>query len=55
MKAITFQAVGSVAFEEVADPRIEHELDVIVEVRAAGLCGSDHASPRQDELRSLRL
>jgi len=41
MKAITFQGVESLAFESAADPRIQDPSDVIVRVRAAGLCGSD--------------
>lgn len=34
-------AEGVVAWDEVPEPRIEHEADVIVEVEVAGLCGSD--------------
>ena len=41
MKAITFQGVESLAYEDVADPRILDADDAIVKVGAAGLCGSD--------------
>lgn len=41
MYAITFRAVEQLELERVADPRIEDERDVIVEVAAAGVCGSD--------------
>ena len=41
MKAITFQGVESLAFREVPEPRIMEPGDVVVEVAAAGICGSD--------------
>lgn len=41
MKAITFQDVETLAYEDVAEPSIEEATDVIVRVTAAGLCGSD--------------
>jgi threonine dehydrogenase-like Zn-dependent dehydrogenase len=41
MKAITFQGVESVAYESVADPRVEEDTDALIRVGAAGLCGSD--------------
>lgn len=41
MKAITFQAVETLAFASVPDPEIIEETDAIVRVTAAGICGSD--------------
>jgi 2-desacetyl-2-hydroxyethyl bacteriochlorophyllide A dehydrogenase len=41
MRAITFQDVERLAYERVADPVIEDAGDVMVEVEAAGICGSD--------------
>ncbi len=41
MKAITFQDVKQLAFEEVSDPLIEHPTDVIVKVELTAICGSD--------------
>lgn len=41
MKAITFQDIESLAFEDADDPRIEQPTDVLVRVTAAGICGSD--------------
>lgn len=41
MKAITFQGVESLAFQDVPDPGIEAPGDVLVRVTAAGICGSD--------------
>ncbi|MEX1183240.1 MAG: alcohol dehydrogenase catalytic domain-containing protein [Gemmatimonadota bacterium] len=41
MKAITFQGVESVAYGDVAEPAIGDPGDALVEVTAAGLCGSD--------------
>ncbi|MBT6886936.1 MAG: alcohol dehydrogenase catalytic domain-containing protein, partial [Gemmatimonadales bacterium] len=41
MKAITFQDVETLAYEDVAEPSIEEATDVIVRVTTAGLCGSD--------------
>lgn len=41
MNAITFQAVETLAFQEVPDPGLVSPDDVIVTVDAAGLCGSD--------------
>ena len=41
MKALTFHAPGDIRHEEVADPQIEDDKDVIVRVEVAGLCGSD--------------
>jgi 2-desacetyl-2-hydroxyethyl bacteriochlorophyllide A dehydrogenase len=41
MKAITFQGIESLAFEDVPDPRVVESTDVVVRVTAAGICGSD--------------
>ena len=41
MKAITFEGKRKVAYSDAADPRVTEATDVIVRVRAAGICGSD--------------
>jgi threonine dehydrogenase-like Zn-dependent dehydrogenase len=41
MKAITYQGVESVRYEEVPDPAIEKDGDALVEVEIAAICGSD--------------
>ncbi|MDX1646829.1 MAG: alcohol dehydrogenase catalytic domain-containing protein [Longimicrobiales bacterium] len=41
MKAITFQDVQSLAFQDVPDPRVFEPADVVVRVTSAGICGSD--------------
>lgn len=41
MNAITFQGVERLSYEDVPDPEIVDAADVLVRVRAAGLCGSD--------------
>jgi len=41
MRAITYQGVHSLAFENVPDPRIEHADDAIVQVERTAICGSD--------------
>lgn len=41
MKAITFQEVGRVEIRDVPEPAIQTDTDAIVNVTAAGLCGSD--------------
>ena len=41
MKAITFQDVETLGFEEVAEPTIEAPSDAVVRVERAGVCGSD--------------
>lgn len=41
MKAITFQGVESVTFEDVPEPMLEEPGDALVDVAVAGLCGSD--------------
>jgi threonine dehydrogenase-like Zn-dependent dehydrogenase len=41
MKALVFEGVEAVAWEEVPDPGIRDPGDAVVEVAAAGLCGSD--------------
>ena len=41
MKAITFQDIEVLAYEDVPEPELVDSADVIVRVTAAGLCGSD--------------
>lgn len=41
MKAITFEGKDTVGYGDAQEPRIEQPGDVIVRVRAAGICGSD--------------
>jgi len=41
MKALVFEGPGSIALAGVCDPRIEEPGDAIVQVRLAGVCGSD--------------
>ncbi len=41
MRAVTFQASGEVRVDEVPEPQLGAPDDVIVEVTASGICGSD--------------
>lgn len=41
MKALTFHGPFDIRVEDLEEPRLEHPGDVILEVEAAGLCGSD--------------
>jgi alcohol dehydrogenase len=41
VKAVIFRGPGSIALEEVAEPRIESATDAIVRVTAASLCGAE--------------
>lgn len=41
MKGVTFQGVERVSYQSVPDPHIEAATDVVVQVRLAGICGSD--------------
>jgi threonine dehydrogenase-like Zn-dependent dehydrogenase len=41
MKAVTFQAVEVLAYEDVADSELRRPDDALVDVSAAGICGSD--------------
>ncbi len=41
MRALTFQAIEQLAYEEVPDARILEPGDVVLEVEMAGICGSD--------------
>jgi threonine dehydrogenase-like Zn-dependent dehydrogenase len=41
MNAITFHDIETLAYEPVPDPELLEPTDVIVRVRAAGICGSD--------------
>lgn len=46
MKALCFYAKRDLRYEDVADPVIEKDDDVIVKVKAVGICGSDIARYR---------
>lgn len=46
MKALTFYAKRDLRYEEVSNPIIEKGTDVIVKVKAVGICGSDIARYR---------
>ena len=41
MRAVTFQAPGRVAVEEVPEPELTGPADAIVRIEASGVCGSD--------------
>lgn len=41
MKALTFYGIRDLRYEEVENPKIEKDTDVIVKVKAVGICGSD--------------
>jgi alcohol dehydrogenase len=41
MRAVVYAGRGRIAVDDVPPPRIEHELDAIVDVRAASICGTD--------------
>jgi threonine dehydrogenase-like Zn-dependent dehydrogenase len=41
MKAVVWNGVRDIRVEEVPDPRIEAETDVIIKVSSTGICGSD--------------
>jgi threonine dehydrogenase-like Zn-dependent dehydrogenase len=41
MRAVTFQAPGEVAVEDVPEPELQRPDDAIVQVDASGICGSD--------------
>src|SRR5207245_8812570 len=41
MKAVTFQGVGDVKVEDVADPEIVDPTDVVVRITTSAVCGSD--------------
>ena len=41
MKAIVYEGVKDVRVEEVEDPKIEREDDVVVRVTSTAICGSD--------------
>jgi 2-desacetyl-2-hydroxyethyl bacteriochlorophyllide A dehydrogenase len=41
MRAVVFRAIEDVAVADVEEPRLRSATDVVVEVEAAGLCGSD--------------
>jgi threonine dehydrogenase-like Zn-dependent dehydrogenase len=41
MRAVTFQGVGDVRVEDVADPRVVDPTDVVVRITTSAVCGSD--------------
>ncbi len=41
MRAVTFQAPGEVAVEDVPEPELQRPDDAIVAIEASGICGSD--------------
>jgi 2-desacetyl-2-hydroxyethyl bacteriochlorophyllide A dehydrogenase len=41
MRAVTFQAPGEVAVEDVPEPELQRPDDAIVQIDASGICGSD--------------
>ncbi|NMG37054.1 alcohol dehydrogenase catalytic domain-containing protein, partial [Azoarcus sp. TTM-91] len=41
MKAVVFHAIGDIRLEDVADPVIEQDTDVIVRLTTSAICGTD--------------
>ena len=41
MKALVFHRPGQVEVDQVPDPKIEHDEDVILRVTSTAICGSD--------------
>ncbi|WP_293785677.1 alcohol dehydrogenase catalytic domain-containing protein [uncultured Aeromicrobium sp.] len=41
MRALTWQGRRNVSVENVPDPKIHHDTDIIIKVTSSGLCGSD--------------
>jgi S-(hydroxymethyl)glutathione dehydrogenase / alcohol dehydrogenase len=41
MKAVVFQRPGHIQVDQVPDPTIEHDEDIIVRVTSTAICGSD--------------
>src|ERR1044072_7153346 len=41
MKALCWEGKHDIRYEDVPDPRIEHERDAIIEVTSCAICGSD--------------
>ena len=41
MKAIVYKGVRDVRVENVSDPKIQHNEDIIVKVTSTAICGSD--------------
>ncbi len=41
MKAAVFHKIGDISVDNVADPRIEHDEDVVLKVTSTAICGSD--------------
>ncbi len=41
MRALTFRGIENIAFETVADPRIEVPTDAVIRIELSAICGSD--------------
>ena len=41
MRALTFRGIENIAFETVADPRIEAPADAVIKIELSAICGSD--------------
>ncbi|HEY0039760.1 MAG TPA: alcohol dehydrogenase catalytic domain-containing protein, partial [Flavisolibacter sp.] len=41
MKAAVFHKIGDISVDNVDDPKIEHDEDVILKVTSTAICGSD--------------
>ncbi|MBK7438414.1 MAG: alcohol dehydrogenase catalytic domain-containing protein [Saprospiraceae bacterium] len=41
MKALTFTGIQSITYEDILDPIIEDQMDVIVKTSYCAICGSD--------------
>ena len=48
MKAVIFQEVGKIAFEEVNDPICEQN-EVIIKITRSGICGTRNVSTIQEQ------
>jgi len=47
MKGLAFYGIRDLRYEDVPDPVIEEPDDIIIKVKAAGICGSDYARYRK--------
>lgn len=41
MKAVVFHGLGDIRVDNVADPKIQHDMDAIVRLTASAICGTD--------------
>lgn len=41
MRGVTFQAPGEVRIDDVPEPALSSDADVIIRTEASGICGSD--------------